>query len=495
MNKKDFIQQIGIPEFKSVIGKWGINIMFLIGILLISLIAMGIAEGSLNYLKKKMSDPFMQFVDVDHTLEPAVGHKQFDIQVAKDYLKEDSNGVKSVFETHVKQERFVNIDNKDIEKTKIGFILDEQNAFYKSLVDVEKNLFITDNKFHDNQWGIIITERFMDQLGIDKFTPYINIKKEKRNSDNQIIDLSFPVPICGVVEKLRNNKDFIMTKKLYSLLYGNSHLIPLLKSDSSQGVCKWFIPNVTVLSDELKDKSVVKSEIYVEQSLPHVKGIMVESENFTIDLSSYNAYRVYDYNVRGNLEIKKNMGNPDTYTLLFKDPDYVLPFDSWIEKNYGIDLEESRMEAKRNFSFFEKLSKLLSSALIIFSIISIIFFIINLLLSHINKNKRNLGTLKAFGLPNKYIIILYSTITLLLVTISYISAYVLSALLGQVVLDSYIVFKEISSENYLKYVVFDNRDFIKTFVQFVLLPTIIIIYRLYKYLHKVTPGDLIYERK
>ena len=182
-------------------------------------------------------------------------------------------------------------------------------------------------------------------------------------------------------------------------------------------------------------------------------------------------------------------------TLLFKHPDFVLPFDSWIEKKYGIDLEESRMEAKKNFSFFEKLSKLLSIALIAFSIISIIFFIINLLLSHINKNKRNLGTLKAFGLPNKHIIILYSTITLLLVTISYVSAYVLSDLLGQVVLDSYIAFKNISSENYLKNVEFDNRNFIITFLQFVLLPTIIIIYILYKYLHKVTPGDLIYERK
>jgi ABC-type antimicrobial peptide transport system permease subunit len=492
MNIIDFIKQIGIPEFKSVIGKWGSKIMFLVGILLISLIAMGVAEGSLNYLKEKMNDPFMQFVDVDHTLEPVDGYKEFNLKVAKDYLKVDSNGVKDVFETYAKFERFVNINNKDFEKTKEGFILDEQNEFYKSLIDKESGQLITKNKFHDNQWGIIITKRFMDQLGIDKETPYINIRKG---------NYDFPIPICGVVKKLRNKKDFIMTKKLYSLLYGNSHLIPLLKSDSSQGVCKWFIPNIMTLPDDLKDLGVVISDIYVEQSLPHVKGIMVETENFKIDSAdsvkvnnTYKAYRVYDYNVRGDLEIKDKV-TPDTYTLLFKHPDFVLPFDSWIEKKYGIDLEESRMEAKKNFSFFEKLSKLLSIALIAFSIISIIFFIINLLLSHINKNKRNLGTLKAFGLPNKHIIILYSTITLLLVTISYVSAYVLSDLLGQVVLDSYIAFKNISSENYLKNVEFDNRNFIITFLQFVLLPTIIIIYILYKYLHKVTPGDLIYERK
>ena len=309
MNIIDFIKQIGIPEFKSVIGKWGSKIMFLVGILLISLIAMGVAEGSLNYLKEKMNDPFMQFVDVDHTLEPVDGYKEFNLKVAKDYLKVDSNGVKDVFETYAKFERFVNINNKDFEKTKEGFILDEQNEFYKSLIDKESGQLITKNKFHDNQWGIIITKRFMDQLGIDKETPYINIRKG---------NYDFPIPICGVVKKLRNKKDFIMTKKLYSLLYGNSHLIPLLKSDSSQGVCKWFIPNIMTLPDDLKDLGVVISDIYVEQSLPHVKGIMVETENFKIDSAdsvkvnnTYKAYRVYDYNVRGDLEIKDKV-TPDT---------------------------------------------------------------------------------------------------------------------------------------------------------------------------------------
>lgn len=487
MKLKDFVREIGIPEFKSVIGRWGSKIFFLILILFISLIAMGIANGSLEYLKKKMNDPFMQFVDVDHRWDGAViGFPEFNKVIADQYKDDNQNKVKAVFPTHVKSERFFN-KNLNEGKTKEGFILETDNDFYKSLIN--KDMFLTHkNSFHNNQWGVIITERFMNQLGLDLSSPYINIQKGNN---------TLPIPICGVVKKLRNNKEFIMSKKLYSLLYGNSEKISVLKSDTTQGMCKWFIPNEIALPAALKDLGVVISDIYAEQSLPHVKGIMVETENFAIDLSCFgdsNACRVYDYNVL-DLEIEGNMGDPDTYTLLFTHPDFVLTFDAWIEKNYGIDLEESRMEAKKNFSFFEKLSKLLSNALIAFSIISIIFFIINLLLSHINKNKRNLGTLKAFGLPNKHIIILYSTITLLLVTISYVSAYGLSVLLGQVVLDSYIAFNKISSENYLNSVVFDNRNFINTFIQFVLLPTTVIITVLFKYLYKVTPGDLIYERK
>ena len=59
-----------------------------------------------------------------------------------------------------------------------------------------------------------------------------------------------------------------------------------------------------------------------------------------------------------------------------------------------------------------KLINLLAYALIIFSILSIIFFITNLILSHINSNKKNIGTLKAFGLDNFSIIVTYSFITL-----------------------------------------------------------------------------------
>ena len=225
---------------------------------------------------------------------------------------------------------------------------------------------------------------------------------------------------------------------------------------------------------------------------------MVESSDFSIMKEQFELegiVRVYDYNVLDiNIE-KTKMGKPDTYTFLFNNPDDVISFDSWIETNYSIQLEESRMEAKRNFSFFEKLSHLLSLALISFSIISIIFFIINLLLSHINKNKRNLGTLKAFGLSNKYIIMLYTSITLLLVTISFVSAYILSSLLGQLLLRLYISFNNINTDNYLNLVEFANRDFLNTFILFVLIPTVIIIIRLFTFLYKVTPGDLIYERK
>ena len=485
MQLKDFVKEIGISEFKSVIGKWGSKVFFLILILFISLVAMGIANGSLNYLKDKMTDPFMQFVDVPHQFLGTVeGFPKFDKEVVDKYAEDNPDIVEYVFETYENGARFFK-SNKEDGKQKIGFNLNTENKFYEALRDNKDMMLSEINTFRNGGWGIIITENFMNTLELDLETPYVNILASS---------YTFPVPICGVVKQLRDNKDFIMSEKLYKFLYGRSEEIPNLKRNSSQVVARWFVPKVDQLSNDLKKTGAKVTEKFSDQPIPHVKGLMVEHENFDLDLSKYGAIRIYDYDVK-SLNLQHVTSEPDTYTFLFKDPDDVLVFDTWLKDNYGIHLEKSKTLAKRNFSFFEKLSHLLSFALIAFSIISIIFFIINLLLSHINKNKRNLGTLKAFGLPNKHIIILYSTITLMLVTISYVSAYIMSYFLGPLLLKFYIWKNDINSENYLSEVIFNNQEFFSTFTLFVLIPTVIIIVRLFTYLYKVTPGDLIYERK
>ena len=87
MNIRDFIKEIALPEFKSVIGKGGGKIVFLVIILFISMIAMGIANGSLNYLSEKMNDPFVKFVDVYHKYEAKEDLKIFLYFLPKNIVK------------------------------------------------------------------------------------------------------------------------------------------------------------------------------------------------------------------------------------------------------------------------------------------------------------------------------------------------------------------------------------------------------------------------
>ena len=500
MSIRDFINEIAIPEFKSVVGKGGGKIVFLVVILFISMIAMGIANGSLNYLSKKMNDPFVQFVDVYHQFEAKDGKEIFSLSLVQTYLDENPNQISDVFETHTCHKRFFThkFDAKDgTAAVHDGFVLKSDNPFYKKLK--QDGFFTTQNKFHDESWGIIITEDFAQERKLKDNQAYINI---------WAMGQTLPVPINARVKSLRDNKSFILTDKLFGLLYSQKERIPEMISDSIQIYENWFIPSVTEVPQEFQELGFKKVKTNSNSSISYVEGILINRpiENRIIDsdfnekILKFNAQKAYDYDVLAmGLSSKENrkdrLGEPEMYTLLFNNQDDVLKFNEWYKNTCGFSIEESKIEAKRNFGFFNHLSTLLSLALIAFSIISIVFFVINLLLAHINKNKRNLGTLKAFGLPNKNIVSLYSSITFVLVFSSCLISYLLSSIFGQLILQAYIYTAKIDSTNYITKVVFENNDFLTTILCFVIIPTIIILIRIIKYLHKITPGDLIYGRK
>ena len=499
MSIRDFINEIAIPEFKSVVGKGGGKIVFLVVILFISMIAMGIANGSLNYLYKKMNDPFVKFVDVYHKYEPRQGYQNFSLSLAESYRNKNPNQISDVFETHVTWARFFLKNPKDINDSggHDGFVLKSNNPFYKKLK--QDNFFTTTNKFHDDSWGIIISEDFAEQRNLKDDQAYINML---------VMGNTLPVAICARVKSLRDNKSFILTDKLFGLLYSQKERIPEMISDSIQIYENWFIPSVSEVPQEFKELGFKKVNTNSKSTISYVNGILVNRpiKNRIIDSSfnekilKYNAQKAYDYEklsfgINSEENREERLGTPEMYTLLFNNQDDVLKFNEWYKKTCGFSIEESKIEAKRNFGFFNHLSTLLSWALIAFSIISIVFFVINLLLAHINKNKRNLGTLKAFGLPNKNIVSLYSSITFVLVFSSCLISYLLSSIFGQAILQAYIYIAKIDSTNYITKVVFENNDFLTTILSFVIIPTIIILIRIIKYLHKITPGDLIYGRK
>ena len=591
MKLTDFIKEIGVPEFKSIIGNfkikgrniYGNNIILLVVILFLSLLALGIAQGSLNYLETKMEDPYVNFIDI-----PKPIHQEKSNIINKEILEKeiaDSNFTflnPSVIETRQKNIRFIHKTNK---KTLSGFILKKDNIFYKRIIekksDPSKNMLISENRFHNDSWGIIVTESFLEDLGIHPSTPYVNISHA-----NNI----FPVPIAGIVKQLRRKQEFILSEKLYYLLTKHKDKIKEILTDDNQAYIRYFIPGYETIPDTLRKLGFTEQFKSSRRSISHVKGMIIESpyfeyvisDSFVLDSSKFTKLKtlqtqvdeldtkIKNDSILMSIAVKKVKWNnklaaiiqaefstkkynqildsvaakkkdesiavleeekgvlkedikalreakitriynldaialnlkglaetidPECYTVLFNDLEKVAVFDKYIKARYNIPLEKSTIEDKKNFSFFYNLSNLLSWCIILFSIISIAFFTLNLLFSHINKNKRNLGTLKAFGLPNSSVVVLYSVITLLLVSISFAIAYSLSRLLGQSFLNLYTSYHKIDSANYISEVVFVNYNIKELLVYMVVAPTVCILIGLYLKLYKVTPGDLIYERK
>ena len=118
-----------------------------------------------------------------------------------------------------------------------------------------------------------------------------------------------------------------------------------------------------------------------------------------------------------------------------------------------------------------------------------VVFIRNYVISHLNKNKKSLGTLKAFGLDNSKIIILYSLISSLIIVISFIMSFVLASLLGPFIFEVVLDILNIDSFAYRSY-----NIYLMIIIMFCL-PIIWIVVEIFRYLSGKTPGDLIYERK
>ena len=157
-----------------------------------------------------------------------------------------------------------------------------------------------------------------------------------------------------------------------------------------------------------------------------------------------------------------------------------------------LEIDMRIIESKKNFDLFKKLADLLSFALIAFSILSLVLYITNLIVSHISKNKKNLGTLKAFGLSNNNIILIYSSISIVLIAISFVLSMIISELAGNTLIKLIANCFKIGDASSLSYVSYPIH-WLAAF--FIVLPAIAIYLKLWWQLRKSTPGDLIYGRE
>ena len=491
MKISDFINNIGIPEFKSIIGKRGSKMFLLIGLLFISLIAIGIAQGGILYLKERMNDPFVKFIDIENNIsqiEKANNEyfPRFTFEKAKKIASDSLYGVDPlVSQTRTNYIEFSN--NNNFLQFK-GIILKQTNKFYQTLSD--KKMFITPNVFIDTGWGVVITEDLVKKLDLSADMSYINMRLDYTNEYDSLITDIIPIPISAIVKDLKNNADFIMTDKLFNAIRNRDKV---LRSDMHSDYLCFFMKDMSELSIELKKKgfSLLND---VEQS-SYINGVIIQTNNISIN-PPLNSLKIYDLNkFTSQLKNKKlQVVKPDYFTFYLNQLDKVKFLADSLKTNYGIEIEQTKLESKKNLDFFEKLSSLLSYSIILFSILSMIIFITNLVVSHINANKKNLGTLQAFGLSNNYIVILYTSISFILVLISFFTSFFLSEIVGNKIIDLYIYSRGIKNE-YLNMLEFSSLGIDIMLFWLVIVPTLFIILRVVLYLYNKTPGDLIYERK
>lgn len=507
-------------EGKVVLGKNFSSLWLLTAVLTATFLAIAFSNASLDYLSYKMDDPFINWVDIknefgegdffglEYALDSEVnkekyhyGSYQSDYSFTYMFFGKEGNALQ-----YLKCRFFQNINTPLVEE-----ILNRDN--------VVRDWRVADLSTVDpNTIGVIITEESIRKLGFDKAPSYIDFMSYSPGADLYGFDLMdeefarAPVPVLAVVKRLPGNVDIISSTNFYQQAQ-NDYTFPLYMCKESYAKnLSYFVPSsispeefkaiVDDVASEYTDASISMDEysFYVPEIIPFREGTFVTMDCYD-EYLDYEVWkninagvlkkvadegvsRVFDYEFSPYELTQKSF-----ISVHFNDLDAIREFEMFVRDNFDVKIEMSQINAKENFNAVSTMGNILSWVIIVFAIVCIILFIVNLLQSYFQKVKRNLGTFKAFGISNKALISVYVLI---------LAAIIVAAIFMSLSV-TWFIQGTMHLCGILKDGVFDYLSLwsMKTVcsVVVIIVASVYTVFAVMRGLLKDTPGDLIYDRQ
>lgn len=98
------------------------------------------------------------------------------------------------------------------------------------------------------------------------------------------------------------------------------------------------------------------------------------------------------------------------FSLGFTQLDSIQQVSEVLMGTLGIELDLNKVESLKNFNIVSVLTNVLGLMLLVFAVAAVAIFINNLVKSHLNHIKQNLGTFRAFGVTRKFMVQAYALI-------------------------------------------------------------------------------------
>jgi lipoprotein-releasing system ATP-binding protein len=502
-------------ETKELLGKKNKNFWLIVAILFFTFLAIGFSNGSLLYLKGKMEDPFVRSINA-----PVAASNRVAARVIALY---NTDSLKQVYryDTIVGYNKWTAFFQGDLPESPNrsidGRSIPYNDPLVTTIVDPNINHAIGSAFMDENDISVIVTRNLLDRLECSDDPVFIY----RKHTDGRLI----PIPIRAIVDKLPGERvEFIATqyfynnhqgmgtrflfsnnKRLYAYLVADTTHIDALKEASQAFFDRYWAEGGMLelnMIDVYKHQYTYKPTLIIQVSF-------YESDNIEMDQIDelYKQFRESDEirefmnlaNVRDhqfiqgyfpNLENSRNRGI-DYIAVNFNDLSKVEVFAKEFGKDADIELEMSKIEQMKNYNFVSKLTTIMSLILIGFSVLMINIFLSNILSTHLNKIKMNIGTFKAFGIDIKRI---YLGMMYIYVLLPIAFALVMAAIVGHLGV-VYFIINAISPFEVEKNLYFD------LFNQYTLISVVIMaLVNYYAFsviinrIFKQTPGDLIYDR-
>lgn len=517
-------------ESHVVLGRKAVNLWLLVLVLTATFLSIAFSEGSKSYLDEKMNDPFTNWVNIDlhQTKNEAIEDV---IKKMKSAFDEDSvqshygfdgwqteiNASLTLVSTKGHWKLFSTLYYQDLSTDLVKAVLSEENVIY------ECN--ISPDSIRENSLGIIMTLEALQKLGYEKdhIPAFVDYYSKSIGADTLEIEMladsihaQAPLPLLGVVKRLPMNKEAVASNYMYKVTgsTGGDDFPLNLNHENYAQELYFFVPSATKdfnkerIQDEIpanlrnsleavleaqervqgqlkswQDGKIWRVYTTVETPLKTIK----EMEQFVLGrYSKQGVVRVYNYNedtMYGGTEMPD-----DVLSANFLKLDSISAFEQFVKENFGLQIEMTQINSKKNFSAVSTMANILTFALLLFSIMSIVIFIVNMMQSYFQKVRKNLGTFKAFGISTRELTKSYIAIIVAIV----ISALAIAlALTGAVELLLRVL--GIMKDGTYSWLLLLNTNTLLAIIV-ILLSTVASVLIVMRRLLRQTPGDLIYDR-
>lgn len=513
----DYFKLFVRREGRVVLGKNFSSLWLLTAVLTLTLLAISFSNASMDYLSFKMNDPFINWVEIQNTgedeelstdelvagLRDSVNMSQFNyVDCNVDVLNNRTfYGKDDQMEQYLSIRGFGSFSGNPI----IDVILSEENVVAGAALPI--------SSLDDKMIGVIIKEEILDRLGYDEIPAFIDYASYSPEAEDFGIEFSndenksvrCPIPVLAVVKRLPGNVNMVSTN-YFLAQFANDYKLPfnLAKRDYTI-TAHYFVPKAIDPESFKKDLEnaygmpCVVKESHLPQINTWAEGTYIQLRgdygadiepkevarvNKTI-MTKYEGIgvkRVYDLDC-GEYKL------PGSYvSVLFSDLSRIRDFEQFVRSEYKYKIEMEQVNAKENFNAVSVMAGILSWAIVGFSIICIVLFIVNLFQSYFQKVKRNLGTFKAFGISNRQLVGIYLLIIFSIIMISIVISLAL-AFAAELLLPMFGIMMD-GAFNYLAL----NSSMTWIAVSIILVSSILTVYLVMRRLLSATPGNLIYDR-
>lgn len=432
-------------EGKVILGTHGSNLWLLTLVLTATFFAIAFSAGSTDYLEDKMNDPFTNWVNIDlngadddiiNSLKLVIDDDSVKSRFGYDGVQTEVNSSLNLVDKSGLARLFSSLFYENLSSDLIKAVLNEDN--------VVGECSISPDSLSDASLGVVMTADALSLLGYEEtnWPAYVDYHSKSVNADTLGISLlddeiyaRAPLPLLAVVKRLPMNKEAIASKYLNEVRIKAGIDCPIdLNHENYARELFYFIPEGIegFSSDNLKSLLPSPLSGYIDEVLsqpqildklrPWKKGSIVriyitpgtslaEINRLEKEVSKLflpkGAERIYNYDTMelGAYTIRDNVISTHFITL-----DSISGFEHFVKDVSGLQIEMTQVNAKKNFWAVSEMAGVLTAAMIIFSLISIIIFIVNMMHNYFQKVKHNLGTFKAFGVSNNGLMKVYTVL-------------------------------------------------------------------------------------